>query len=180
MSITTLFRPELKLSLETLIQDQVRVRKIAEALIPLGPTAEEPLVKETLSQITSSWDCDEKVIPLFHQLIIDELHNPTATQSMTSALMGITFTVKNALIAQTEPKRIRESQTRYKLPVQEEGQIRQEGREFIRESLRYHLEDLSSDRRIPFRDQLNLAAHELIPFVRETTRRFLRKEIYSS
>jgi hypothetical protein len=182
MPLTTLFTPERNMDLGLLIKDQIFMRQISEFLLPLAGTEsikQEAIVQrfkgsELIKEIRGLFKKNpEAYLSYFYGACLAVLTHQPSPNLLDQSLQGRIFTLRNALIAQTEPEMVRGNQSQNNIPQQTISMIQEEGASFIREVLRYHLEALSAKESVPFRGQLEATTSQLIPFVRDVTKRFL-------
>ena len=182
MPIDTLFKPELKIHLETFISDQILFRAIAEFLITLpeenvdAATIAEHINESPLSQRLKEL-FNPTLLPLFYEACADVLNRRSLGDRMRAALGGRIFTLKNALIAQQNPDALRKNQMDKGLEGQSKKEIQEEGAAFLRQCLAMHLEMVRGKENGSFKSELTKVAEELIPFVRLVTRSYLQENI---
>lgn len=183
MPITTLFTPELKIDLNLFVEDQIFLHEIAESIAPL---AEHDLLNaKTVAQHFEESGILQKRKKMFedsspylqtlYEICSDVLHPQPPSHTLKRAIEGRIFTLKNAFIAIHDPLKIQKSQREKKVPLQTFSDIKEEGIDFIRESLHLHLRALQVQSTLSFREQLTAVATQLIPFVKEITDRYLRE-----
>lgn len=184
MPVPTLFTPKLKINLGVFINDQLLFRKIAEFLASL--TEEDRVDQRAIAKRFEASDLLAEITALFHNnpsayfpyfyaACCDVLNQEPSQKDLKAGIEGRIFTLKNALVAQHEPQLIRNSQAQHQLSVQQLSSIKEEGATFLRECLKIHLHALKADESISFRNLLTSTAEQLIPFVQEITRMYLRE-----
>lgn len=182
MPIETLFTPELMIDLGLFIKDQMLFYRIAQFLAPLFELDQvtiDIIVKhfegsETLAEIKGMFKEDPThYLNLFYETCSDHLNKKPFSTNLRLAIEGRIFTLKNSLIAQHSPEKIKKSQS--DLFKQEISSIKKEGVSFIRECLSLYLLPLKSTKNSSFKDQLTANAEQLIPFVQKITAMFLKE-----
>ena len=182
MPISTLFQPEIKINLDTFINNQVLIQKIATHLAPLtdkGRVDSQTIAKHLeesnlFSEIKQFCETGSK-LTLLYEACADVINKETFSHELQPAIEGRIFTLKNAFIAQQTPQEIRKSQIANKLSPHNLKQIQEEGKVFIRESLRIHLQALNQTETSSFKEHLTSTAEQLVPFVQKMTRNYLRE-----
>ena len=173
--ITTLFTQELKIDLGVFIKDQMLFRKIAEFLAALPQTV--PVDKDFIAREFDKSGLLVEIRALFKDdptpylaslfdACADVLNKKPYSQDLLKpAIEDRIFTLREALIAQ-HLNTIFKTQTQLK-------KIKEEGEYFIRECLRIH--GLGEKVRPPFKAELLSTAEQLIPFVRNITKIYLKE-----
>lgn len=179
MPITSLFKPELKLDLALFVRDQQLFYRIAQLLaaLPEEEWNEEAIANrfetsDFYALIKNLFNDPSIYLPFFWKGCVDVLRNQSTSSKIREAIEGRIFTLKNALIAQQNPKWISDGQQKHKVLQQSEEVIKEVGVSFIRESLYFHLLALKASE-IPFKEQLKSVITQLVPFTRRITRAFL-------
>lgn len=181
--IETLFTPELKIDLAVFIKDQMLFRRIAEFLAPLvdkGEVNSEFIAKffsksDLLSEITAMSKQDPTLLTSFYEACADVLNKKSFPNKLRAAIEGRIYTLRNAFVALHNPQAILNSQAQNQLTLQDVSSIKKEGASFIRESLNMHLNALTAPSDVSFKQQLIDTAAQLIPFVRNVTRSYLKE-----
>lgn len=184
MPIHTLFIPGLKINLDTFIKDQMLMRKIAAFIAPLaekGPVDQKTVAahfagSELLAELKEMFKQNpDEYMEYLYDACCDVLNQKACPARLKEALEGRVFTLKNALVAQKTPGAIIASLLQNHLAPQKEASIVEEGAGFLRESLRIHLLALKGVEGASFREKLESVAEQLIPFVQNVTRKYLRE-----
>lgn len=183
--LMSLFTPELKIDLGAFIKDQMLFQSIAECLTPLlGNDSVDPelIAKHfenhpLLAGIKAMFTADPTAyLRLFYEACADVTNKKPHSTDLRSAIEGRIFTLKNGLVAQIVPQALRGSQAQHNLVLQEVSSIKEEGANFIRESIRLHLFPPREGEKVPFKKLLIANAEQLIPFVQKVTIIYLREK----
>ncbi len=180
MPLRTLFRPELKLSIAKFVKDQLLLQKIAEYISKGRGQFEN--TKEGLRNYFREFPLlneivqgpqQEEFLDLFFTSCSEALDDSIPSETLDSAIRGRVFTIKNALVAQKNPQLIQSGQAASK--KQTLDQIREEGKTFIRNALRLHLNIQTREAFSSFKAVLLQTAERLIPFIRQVTIAYLEE-----
>lgn len=164
MPITTLFKPELKIDLALFVKDQILFSKLAMSLAILQEKTMEAIENLLIGNELLK-EFKKEQLKIIYEACFDVL-NKEIPKELENAIEGRIYTLKNAILAQKSPKLIQNSQVK----KQSLTSIQKEGANFIRSSLKSHLEPLNP---LPFQKQLTQTATQLIPFVKKITRDYL-------
>lgn len=186
MPITALFTPELKINLETFVKDQILICRIAELIAafqpnrPIDAKAVEAYfgTSELVGEISALFTDPAPFLTLLYEACADVLNQKPYEMVTPKAIEGRIFTLKNALIAQHNPKAIYLNQKTVGLKPQEIPVIKAEGVSFIRHSLSMHLNTFKKVENSSFQASLLHTAEQLIPFVRKITTMYLSENGY--
>lgn len=180
MPLETLFQPQLKIDIAVFIKNQVVFQEIAQFLTsrPGQLNDKEALKKEFIqSDIFKSiserlaFDPNQYIEQLCDALI-DAFRDTSFEEPLAPCIEGRIFTIKNALIAQTEPQLISKSQKNCKTQPQSIEDIKKEGKQFLRQCLAFHLKPSDC---ISFKERLFKTANQLMPFVELVTKMYLQE-----
>ena len=181
--ITTLFTPELKIDLGVFINDQMLFRKIAEFLAALPQTG--PVDKDSIARHFEKSGLLVEIKALFkedptpylaslYEACADVLNKKLFSEELLkSAIEGRIFTLKNALVAQHSPNTIARTQAQCKIVLQKVETIKEGGQYFIRECISIYA--LKEPLKPTFKQGLTSTAEQLIPFVQNSTKIYLRE-----
>lgn len=184
MPISSLFSPELKIDLSHFLNDQLLLHKIAIVLKLLldQPNVDIHNIEEILhshdllKDITGSFKNDPTpYLQSLYTACLSALKLNSDKEDLSFSIQSRIFTLKNSLIAQVSPEAIRKKLKDSGLPIKTSNQIQFEGFNFIRESLKIHLMAIKNRETLPFNDQLNRNASQLLEFTRKITTTYLRE-----
>lgn len=187
MPISSLFTPELKIDLNVFIKDQMLFQQIAAFLETLternlidSATVEKHFENsELLIEIKVMFKLDPTpFLTLFYQACADVLNNKSSAHDLKPAIAGRIYTFKNALVAQHTPEAIRQSQRQNQIALQSTSNIIREGESFLHECLRLHLYAPKRDEETTFKELIAATAEQLVPFVQQITRSYLKENGY--
>ncbi len=183
MPITTLFTPQLQINLKLFVQNQIFIQKMAAFLLQLP--GEEALDKEMLkkhfessplfAEFKTLFTNSDLYLDNFLQDSIEALQNKNQIIPLIPALKRRVFTIKNAITAEICPDNMATSLKKNGLPIPSLEALKETGHNFIQESLRLHLQAQARDFDRDFKETLILVARQLLPFVEEITKSYLKE-----
>jgi hypothetical protein len=178
MPVTSLFKPELKLNLNSFIKDQILIRTIADfigAFLKKGFVTPDMMRiyfenSYLLADIQALFETRTPLLKFLYEACADVLNQTTHSTQIQAAIEGRIFTLKNALLAQQNSALICQNQRDHHIPVQNISQIKKEGADFLRYSLSLHLNAIKRKvESFSFQESLTTIAGQLIPFVQKVT-----------